>query len=270
MTELQALVAALEGHGVYAAFGPELRKVMEEGFQKTKEGLNDTLFLVLRTAAIRSISADLSPVAYEKAVKLATDQARRQARTLATNLFDTELEKLGQLIADGLEHGWGPREIARRMDVVKGLDAQRVAQYERLREYLESLDLPDAQVERRLDREFQKLLRDRREVIAATEARFATAAAREAEAKARGNRWKASITVGDSRVSDICAANEAAGVIGIDEEFPSGHRMPPFHPRCRCTLAYGTSDSQKTGMERRANERTAATAKARGAYPEEE
>lgn len=32
----------------------------------------------------------------------------------------------------------------------------------------------------------------------------------------------------------LCLANEAAGLIGIDDRFPSGDAFPPGHPRCRC------------------------------------
>jgi hypothetical protein len=36
---------------------------------------------------------------------------------------------------------------------------------------------------------------------------------------------------------EICEENGAAGAIGIDELFPSGHLRPPAHPNCRCALA---------------------------------
>lgn len=43
------------------------------------------------------------------------------------------------------------------------------------------------------------------------------------------------LTVGDSRVSDGCRANEAAGWIPLDQAFPSGHMRPLRFPGCRCT-----------------------------------
>ncbi len=33
-----------------------------------------------------------------------------------------------------------------------------------------------------------------------------------------------------------CAANADAGVIGLDELFPSGDDAPPYHPRCECDI----------------------------------
>lgn len=47
---------------------------------------------------------------------------------------------------------------------------------------------------------------------------------------------KAWSTVGDSRVTEECKANEDAGWIGIDKEFPSGHQRPLRFPGCRCDL----------------------------------
>lgn len=35
---------------------------------------------------------------------------------------------------------------------------------------------------------------------------------------------------------DECDENAAAGVIPIDEDFPSGDSGPPYHPRCECDI----------------------------------
>jgi SPP1 gp7 family putative phage head morphogenesis protein len=48
-----------------------------------------------------------------------------------------------------------------------------------------------------------------------------------------GKRW---ITAGDDRVSDECAECEAAGTVGLDENFPTGVDAPPNHPNCRCAV----------------------------------
>ncbi len=36
---------------------------------------------------------------------------------------------------------------------------------------------------------------------------------------------------------EICAANEAEGVVPLDHVFSSGHDRPPAHPSCRCCLS---------------------------------
>lgn len=48
-----------------------------------------------------------------------------------------------------------------------------------------------------------------------------------------GKRW---LTAQDDRVSDECRECEEAGVIGLDDVFPSGNPAPPNHPNCRCAI----------------------------------
>jgi hypothetical protein len=45
--------------------------------------------------------------------------------------------------------------------------------------------------------------------------------------------WK---TSADEDVCGTCLANEAAGLIDIDDRFPSGDAHPPQHPHCLCAL----------------------------------
>lgn len=40
----------------------------------------------------------------------------------------------------------------------------------------------------------------------------------------------------DSEACPICVDNADAGVIGLDEEFPSGDQAPTAHPQCECSL----------------------------------
>ncbi len=48
-----------------------------------------------------------------------------------------------------------------------------------------------------------------------------------------GKSWS---TVGDDRVSEDCLANEADGIIPMENSFSAGKQRPPQHPGCRCTL----------------------------------
>lgn len=48
---------------------------------------------------------------------------------------------------------------------------------------------------------------------------------------------------------DICMENEAAGLLELDEEFPSGDDAPGAHTNCECTLIYereGPNDDSET------------------------
>lgn len=49
----------------------------------------------------------------------------------------------------------------------------------------------------------------------------------------------------DYKGDDPCPGNADAGVIPIDEEFPSGDDGPPYHPRCACALVPVLSDEDE-------------------------
>lgn len=51
---------------------------------------------------------------------------------------------------------------------------------------------------------------------------------------------KSWVTMGDSRVCQVCITNENVGWIAQDRPFPSGHDKPPAHDHCRCRLARST------------------------------
>jgi hypothetical protein len=53
------------------------------------------------------------------------------------------------------------------------------------------------------------------------------------------------LTVGDSRVSDGCLGNQAAGWIPLSQAFPSGHMRPLRFPGCRCTALTRRKPTEK-------------------------
>jgi hypothetical protein len=77
---------------------------------------------------------------------------------------------------------------------------------------------------------------DRAETIARTELKSAMSAGNaegwRASGVVTGKQWQ----VSNDDVCDICLDNEAAGVIGLDEPFPSGDDMPGAHPNCNCAV----------------------------------
>ena len=48
---------------------------------------------------------------------------------------------------------------------------------------------------------------------------------------------------------DLCAKNEAAGPIDLDDTFPSGDDTPPGHPNCRCSLTPVVGEPDQTDDE---------------------
>lgn len=78
---------------------------------------------------------------------------------------------------------------------------------------------------------------ERAMMIARTETRLADSAGQMQayvdSGVVEGTEWS---TSQDDGVSEVCLANEAAGVVPIGEAYPSGDTAPPGHPNCRCCL----------------------------------
>ena len=232
----------------------------KEGFAKALALVEAQLFAAMATENPALLTQPVSSAAVIRARNL----ANTAARTLTEQLSKSQLSAMGDVIADGLIAGKRPGDLYNKLDQVKSLDSVRARRYLKLQEKLEDSGMSSAQIEKTLEREYQRLLKERRKTIARTEGRYATSEARRASADERQNKWKAWITSRDEKVSDICAGNEADGVIPIDKAFSSGAMQTPGHPNCRCTVAY-YPDSKKVLdiVERRQKNRIEKTRKAR-------
>lgn len=234
-------------------------ETLDEVTAQTMALLSQTLEEALVAQYLAQITGPVS--------KAATDRARALAKEAASSLLrdfsKTQLTSMGEAIATGLEQGKGPREIAKMLTDVQGLDPQRAARLEKVREYLENSDLSNDALEKAVERERQKLLRERRETIARTEARKATSEAREIEALGRGAKWKHWSVNLDERLCEICAGNEEDGVIPVEDSFSGGTMTAPAHPNCRCSVSYVTTDRGKDIATQQNQRRQEATATAR-------
>lgn len=77
----------------------------------------------------------------------------------------------------------------------------------------------------------------RAETIARTELAFAHTNGNMAGWQASGQvEKKQSILGSEHDLDDVCNDNADAGPIPLDEEFPSGHQLPPYHPNCVCDV----------------------------------
>ncbi len=232
---------------LYAAYHTQTEEVMaevEKGLANIKAGIEDKAFDEFYRSMKGTIEAPLSSVTYKKSVEMLKDRARQQAQTFATNLTEAQLNAMAQTIADGLKEGLGTHQVARRLEMVNGLDSNRAKTFQKYVDDLAASGVTGQKLDRMKEKRFKELLGDRRRTIAQTEARFATSHARQTEAVAMGAKFKVWMTVGDDRVSEPCKANQAAGPIPIAEAFPSGRSRPPNHPNCRCTLGYAMSKKQ--------------------------
>ena len=235
-----------------------------EGLAAKLEGVEDSAFDAFYREMKAAISGDLSPVAYTEALNMLRTDAKNRAKTLVTGMVETELTKIGEVIADGMAEGLHPYAVARRLDMVKGLDSNRVAQYRKLEKYLDGLGLPEEAITKRLKKKFDTLLNDRKRTIAQTEAAYASETARSSEALAVGAKWKMWITAGDARVSKVCRKYQAKGPISIHDEFCARDRSSTGAPACRCSLGFAISNEMKKEMEKESQELVQKTEMAMG------
>jgi hypothetical protein len=89
-------------------------------------------------------------------------------------------------------------------------------------------------ITRDLRKEFTDMSRDRAKTISLTETNNALSEGALQRMKDMGVDGKQWIPI---RPCQICADNAAAGVIPIDQPFPSGHMRTPAHPNCVCTIS---------------------------------
>lgn len=226
-TEIAAILKEL-GLGTLGQdelFKTYILQVVEQQQMMAEQVYNDML---------RGLKIDITDVDR----KAARAQVERDARTLITNLFKTEMRKVAERILEGVEKGKDPLTIARTLDMIKGLDNPRANRLETYANLINQLNLTEEEKAKKIEKYRAHLLKQRKETIARTEMAFADGQASHIEAKEEGKKWKAWMTSRDDRVSDICAGNEADGWIRIDRPFSSGHDTIPGHPNCRCTLAY--------------------------------
>jgi len=210
----------------------------------------------LADTAAKSLVQDLTKAALKKIGETA-------AKSLAQDLAKAELKKIGETIAQAMIDGKRPLDIYNKLQEVKSLDSNRAKTYDNLKKKLEQSGLsPDAQ-KKLLDKEYQRLLQERRKTIAQTEGRYATSEARAAAADERKDEFKRWITSPDERLCEVCDGNENDGVIPINESFSSGDMHTPAHPNCRCTVAYLSGGKDKEISEKRVARKIAAKREAR-------
>ena len=255
--EIATLVSQIDGLEAWRDLDPQ-------GFADYVSTLQVEMNIML-TATAAALEAEylagLTGAVSEEATSKARDLANKEAKRITGQVTEAELNKIGDKIATALEEGKRPSDISRELTEIRGLDKNRARNYEKYKNFLE--ENGDPNIEAKLERRFQKLLRDRRETIARTEGRDATSTAREIEAQERGATFKVWQTVGDSRVSDMDQAAESQGPIDMDKAFANGATRPPSHPNCRCTVSYFKDKRLRAGAQERADARAAETAAAK-------
>jgi len=210
-----------------------------------REGLPpDQVNMIWATAALETLKLFSGPIdaAVAKALKLggmamiaemgmkiafdlknprAVNYLRDYGAKLITKINETTRETLQTLIAQGTEEGWSYKRTA----------GEIISRFEEM-----AVGKPQEHID------------SRAHLIAITETGNAYEEGNRIVAKdlqdAGIEQEKFWSTVGDDRVSEGCQENEAAGWIGIDEEFPSGDQRPLRFPGCRCLALYRMKEGE--------------------------
>ncbi len=169
-------------------------------------------------AQISAHSSELTNVVNQDAV----DYARRRAAEMVGMRYDGDgnlvenpnadyaidqatRDSIRSTIADGLQNNIGTDAIADAIEESYGFSEERA-------DLIAETEVARANMQSSLD---------------------ATTAARDELGINLGKYWQ--IT---SEACDLCQGNADAGVIALDDAFPSGDDSPPGHPRCRCNLSF--------------------------------
>ncbi len=133
-------------------------------------------------------------------IKEATDYAKQRGTRLVTGMNEETKRRLGGVISRGIDNKRGIDGIARD-----------------------------------LRQTFDDMTMHRSKLISRTETSDALQSAFIERSESMGVTGKESIPV--APVDADCLRNADAGVIPMEDAFPSGHDRPPYHPNCKCALA---------------------------------
>ena len=163
----------------------------------------------------------------------------RQNLRRITAIIDETREAVRQTLQRGIQAGAPPREVARRLRAVVGLNTRQVTAVENFQARLAAQGRDPAQIERMVARYASRQLKVRTEAIARTEVMTALQAGKRAqwdrvvrEGVIQAEDWETEfVTASDERVCPQCSPLD--GTRAPMGQTPLG-QDPPLHPLCRC------------------------------------
>jgi len=219
--ELADYFDKLEQAFPYSKLSGIYNKYVKESVSSEAENILDPMLATLRATLTKRLNTQLLavwlsgqaemitwgktkggiPIAYEgPPISQAIDWAEKHCAKLVTQMDEETKRRLAQAVSNGIKNKRG----------VQGLS-------------------------RDIKNQFDNMSRYRSQMIARTETADALSQTSLDSMKDMGIDGKECVTAGNP--CDICLENEAAGVIPVDQPFPSGDMGPPFHPNCECSLA---------------------------------
>jgi len=174
---------------------------------KAVEGGREDLRVIIESHATRSYELGSKQAAAAVRIRstfaLVDDGAKhwikRRAATQVTNINETTRNRLARILIEGVDKGQSVPKIASNIRA-------EITDMSRYRaNMIAQNELNEAMSEASL-RTYERL-------------------------EVTHKSWSAAL-----EPCEICAANEAEGIVPIDHTFSSGHKRPPAHPNCLCTL----------------------------------
>lgn len=179
--------------------------------------------------------------------------AQAQAAQLVTAVTESTREMIRNTIARSFNENITVSETARNLRGLIGLNDRQVITYDKFRRSVDAQifanEITSAQGNKMLKKRYDKLIKDRAELIARQEIIMAENAGRHlgfqqsieqgwSSPKAM-KRWSSST---DERTCDICGPMNGKSV-QWDKAYPNGVFNPPAHILCRCTISLLEPDS---------------------------
>lgn len=205
---------------------------------------------VLAGAALASAEAVGGAVVIDAGRPAIQSWLSANAARLVKDIDDQQRKALRAVITDGVMQGRHPRQLAKDVKAVIGLNQQQAGAVNKLRATLLAKGKSPAQVDAAVSRYADRLLSQRARTIAHTESMSAVNQGRMAlweQLVADGglattdeHEW---LTGADEMVCPWCKQLHGT-VLPIGNEFSATVKgrtikatMPPLHPQCRCTTA---------------------------------
>ena len=247
--DLQQLETALRVHRADGPLAPvmEAARVTEVAQQFTPTAQQTTRAAYLRGASqgVPALTRVGAQIRFDLMNPHAAEYAATSSSTLITHINESQRAAVRVLIEGAVGTGRTVQETARDLRNVVGLRPDQAHALLQFRERMAGRDLTIDQVERKVERYANALLKQRGELIARTE--ILTAANRGQlelwrEARRQGSldgTWlKQWILTEDELLCPSCEPLDDEPV-GLTEHFDSdigSVQHPPLHPNCRCTL----------------------------------
>jgi hypothetical protein len=250
---VSALVTLIEHHGLTPT---EVARVLEQ-FPARLAAATQGAIQQGTTGAARIAQTDLAG-RLQVAGRLdlvnirAVQAAQQQAAQLVTRVTMETRQAIQTIVAVSIQSGIAPRDAARLIRQVIGLNARQTIAASRFQRRLLESGVAAQRAEDLTARYAAKLLRQRATMIARTEIIDSLTSGQQAtwiEAQQRGllppsakQRW---VITPDDRLCPICAqmvGERALAPIGGVFDTPLGPRRgPTLHPHCRCAVTLDTA-----------------------------